>query len=180
LSPKVRSRLEALFSGSDLDEAVQEMSQLSNEMLALDVIKLSEGELSHLKYFVERARSHPSDIFILANRPRIPGPLPEKVRALLQGGPVAVPDLPYNPSARGDDLWDRDSGPFNCVVCGKVVSTDPRQISTFWLSKRRGVATSGKAITAHSHCTEEGKLLAHSQGYRWLANTFSPGDPPPR
>ena len=177
ISGRAESKLEAMFSGEQLDEARRSLPEAfpgqadyGYENLVLAVLRLSEGDLARLKYFADRARSHPVDVVELVGyRPWLIafGEWPERRTQLLDGGPVRAPDAGILRQPEDADLWEKTGLVCLelCVVCGELVSRDPLGNPKIVLTDLGSGAE--KLVTAHRRCMDEGQALALSQDYGW-------------
>jgi hypothetical protein len=182
LSAKAEHRLQSMFSGQGLIEALQTLpEQLASqgeagyENVVLAILKLSEGSLVRLRYFAERARSFPGDVILLARAPKELGAWPKSLEALLRGGPVALADVEPQPFTANDDLWERNGfgAAVFCVVCGELVSMDvfSNQLIELSCSTPEGF-TRKKLVAVHEYCANEGKAIAKEQGFGWDHETI--------
>jgi hypothetical protein len=178
ISPAVQAKIRTLFAEQEYDVVVALLPRQLDaqpdelyERLLLSVLALSEGDISRLSYFVDRACTYPGDIAILSRYPRALGPMPAEMIRALRGGPVTVPDIDPHPGNRDNDLWTKNGAGamLLCVVCGELVSHDfagnPRVVLS--RSSAGGGRARRKPVTVHPDCEATGRTLAAAQGYGW-------------
>jgi hypothetical protein len=187
---RVEAKLTFLFGQGHLADARRALPpkrpgvpDRSHELMVMNVIKLSEGDLDRLLHFGTRAKAHPEDIFHLASLRELRGRMKprRKVTQLskairLGGGPVELPDVPRNPSADNDDLMDGlgSAAAFLCSVCRtEYASFDPE----VWISERMLNGVRSKRLHVHPRCLAQGSEIARRQGYTW--SSVGPGQVAP-
>jgi hypothetical protein len=135
------------------------------------LLKISEGSLNRLQYFVDRDRARPGDVWTLGRLPEPLHRLTAKRRRQLGLGPVFVTEPGPRRMAQPDDLWLRqETNTFgHCIVCGSVVSKSGSLLPTVFLS-REGPGGKGRSsirVWVHYPCKVEGQRMAADQGYGW-------------
>lgn len=137
------------------------------ETLLAGVLQLSGGDIERLRYFVDRAWQHPSDIIGITSWNPALGALPRDIDEDLLGGPLgmSVPrELLKNQS---HDLWTKTAFNMVCVVCDKLVSRNPFANPEVILTRPVRGGTETHYVTAHRRCMQLGKQRAAEQGYGW-------------
>jgi len=175
---RAEAKLSALFQGRDLEEAIDGLpgrpagyGDQGYELLLMSIIKLSEGQLERLKYFADRALDHPEDVVQLGLNREAKSTIKPRKRIEdiphLSGGPVTIPDVPPNPLADDDDLWEGlgHGSAVLCSVCRKEYGSFDPEVWLYRGTKAEG--RSAKRIHVHPRCLRSGEALALSQGYGW-------------
>lgn len=177
---RVEAKLTALFGQGQLADARRALPPKGrglpdqiHELMLMNVIKLSEGDLDRLRYFGTRAKAHPEDIHHLASIRELRGRMKPRQKVThinkairLGGGPVELPDVSRNPSADNDDLMDGlgVAAAFLCSVCRtEYASFDPE----VWIHKRMPDGVRSQRLHVHPRCLTQGREVARSQGYSW-------------
>jgi hypothetical protein len=175
---RVEAKLSAIFQGSDLQEALDALpgrpagsTDHWYDLLLMSITKLSEGQLERLKYFAERALVFPEDVVQLGQTRELRSTIKPRKRTRgiphLSGGPVALPDVPPNPLADDEDIWEGlgIGAAMLCSVCRKEYGSPDPEIWLYRVSE--GGGRSASRIHVHPRCLQAGEALALSQGYGW-------------
>jgi len=135
------------------------------------LLKVSEGSLERLQYFVDRDETHPGDVWTLGRLSEPLHRLTSKQRRQLNLEPVLITERGPRRMEQPDDLWLRqETDTFGqCIVCGGVASKSGSLLPTVFLSKYgpAGRSKSSIRVWVHYPCKAEGQRLAGDQGYGW-------------
>lgn len=179
LSDRVLASVRELFGEDDVAEAESVLRQVASggntrDKPLLWILALSEGSLTRLRYFADRAVSFPNDIAKLAHMPETDRGWPTRAGMWLQGGPVTVTERGPRRRTFGTDLWDRITAttlaPLVCPVC--LEELDLRSgIQAIEVSRvvRTGGARFRHEMSSqvHPQCLDGARTMAHAQGYGW-------------
>lgn len=184
-STLVESQLRSRFFGDDLQAArsllpvaPSDRAVAQHETLLLAVIELSEGSLSRLQYFANRAQDYPFDVIQFASFP--PTIVGNRVNHL-EGGPLQklkTGPYPVGTPSLDLDLWIRSrlAPGMVCIVCRKIVSKDIWANPVVRLSRTADQGLRQTiTVTAHDRCMSQGRSIAEDQGYGWELATESSG-----